>query len=253
MKDDVALYVDLAREEGGPVCELGAGTGRVALAIARAGIEVVGSDVSEPMLDRFRAKIAAETVDVARRIEAVSGDMRSWGPEGRFRQVFIPFRSFLALLTRQDRHACLQNCHRILRAGGRLVLNMFHPSMAYMRQYSFEAEGSWREAGRWSLPDGGSLELIVTAVYDRLQQRVHARFRWIETAADGSCRTVEEPVEIAYIWRDELLLHLELAGFEVEHLWGGFDRSPLSAEGQEMIAVCRGRQEGASCRGGGAS
>lgn len=174
-------------------------------------------------------------------MSVVVGDMRSWGPEGAFQQVFIPFRSLLGLTTRGDRHACLSNCRRLLRPGGRLALNLFHPSMPYMRQFSFEAEGSWREVGSWPLPEGGTLELSQTARYDRLDQRILVRFRWLERRVDGSLSLVEEPLDMAYLWRDELLLHLELAGFSVEHLWGGFDRVPLAAEGQEMVVVARRR------------
>ncbi len=239
MADDVGLYVELAREEGGPVCELAAGSGRVSLPIARAGVEVTGVDLSRPMLDRFRSKLGEEPAEVRARVTVVEGDMRGWGPDAAFRQVFIPFRSFLALRTRADRHACLVNCRRVLRPGGRLALNVFHPSLPYMRQFCFEGEGSWREVGRWPLPDGGTLELAHTARYDRLEQLISDRFRWLERRADGAVAVVEEPVELAYLWRDELLLHLEHAGFGVEHLWGGFDRSELTSEGQEMVAVAR--------------
>lgn len=239
MTEDRDLYVALAREEGGPVCELGAGTGRVALAIARAGVAVAGVDVSEPMLERFRAKLAGESEEVRGRVEVVAGDMRSWGPDGRFAQIFIPFRAFLAMLTREERHRCLVNCHRILRPGGRLVLNLFHPSIRFMRRYLFEQEGMSFDVGSWATPEGGTLELSETSRFDTVQQRIHTRFRWTERRPDGSVRLAEQDHELAYVWRDELWLHLEAAGFEVENLWGGFDRRPLSEEGQEMVAVAR--------------
>lgn len=236
--DDLDFYVRLA-EEGGPICELGAGTGRIAVPIARAGMAVTGVDLSDAMLDRFHARLAGEPEDVRARVEVVRGDIRSWGPDGAFAQVFIPFRVLLALLTREDRTACLRNAWRLLRPGGRLALNVFHPSEAYMRQYSFDAEGSWRETVDRALPEGGHLRQLQSVVFDRLNQRIHVRWLWIERDADGATRVTEEPLELGWVWRDELLLHLELAGFRVETLHGGFDGRPLSEPGQEMVVTAR--------------
>jgi SAM-dependent methyltransferase len=239
MAKDRDFYLSLARQEGGPVCEMGAGSGRIAIAIACAGIEIFGVDISEPMLERFRSKLTRHPAEIAGRAHVIAGDMREWGPDAAVQQVFLAFRSLLALTTREQRHACLTNCFRILRPGGRLALNVFHPSMAYMRQFSFEQEGSWREVGHWPLPEGGTLELVHSAKYDRLEQLIHDRFRWIERTSEGSTKIVEELLELAFLWRDELLLHLEHAGFTIESLWGDFDCSPLRAEGQEMIVVAR--------------
>jgi SAM-dependent methyltransferase len=143
------------------------------------------------------------------------------------------------MLTRADRHRCLANAHRILRPGGRLVLNVFHPSVSFMRRYQGESEGAFYELGRWDLEDGGRLTALESSRFDTVEQRVHTRLRWIEERPGGGARVTEEDLELGYVWRDELVLHLEAAGFAVEHLWGGFDRAPLTGEGQEMVAVAR--------------
>jgi SAM-dependent methyltransferase len=231
---DVEFYVGLAVEEGGPVCELGAGTGRVAVPIARAGVEITGVDLSVPMLERFEARVAREPEAVRRRVSVAQGDMRSWGTDQAFQQVFLPFRVFLVHLTAADRHRALENCWRLLAPGGRLALNVFHPSAAYMRLFSGEAEGSWRDVGMRALPEGGRLHLAHTARYDTLNKRLEARFRWTEND-----RVTEEAFELGYVYRDELVLHLERAHFAVEQLWGDFARNPLEHEGQEMVVVAR--------------
>ena len=231
---DVEFYVSLALEEGGPVCELGAGSGRVAAPIARAGVEVVGVDLSEAMLARFRVRVDRESEAVQRRLTVVSGDMRSWGPPASFRQVFLPFRTLLTNLTSADRHRTLANAHRMLVKGGRLALNVFHPSHAFMRRYTGDAEGAWRDTGLRVLEDGTRVHLWQTVRYDTLNKRLHGRMRWVE-----GDRVTEEDLELGYVYRDELVLHLEKAGFAVEQLWGDFRRNPLDHEAQEMVVVAR--------------
>lgn len=232
--DDVDFYVAMAQEEGGPVCELGAGSGRITVPIARAGVMAVGVDLSAAMLDRFKERVLAESERTQRRLQWAEGDMRSWGPDASFAQVFIPFRVFLFNLTSADRHRTLGNVHRILRPNGRLVLNVFHPSNAYMRQFSGDALGSWHEMEERWLADGTRLRLSHNATYDAVNKRVAVRFRWIEDD-----RVTDERFDLGYVYRDELILHLEHAGFAVEAIWGDFQRNPLEHEGQEMVVVAR--------------
>ena len=97
---DVAFFVDMARASGGPVLEVGCGTGRVLLPCARAGVDVVGLDVARPMLDVLRRSLARESADVQRRVRIVHDDMRTFALGQRFPLVTLPFRSFQHMLTR---------------------------------------------------------------------------------------------------------------------------------------------------------
>ena len=102
---DVAFYVAQAQAAGSPVLELACGTGRVTIAIAEAGLRVVGLDLSPQMLARFEAKLPALPVEVRERITLVQGDMRSFDLGQRFPLVIIPSPSFLQDLTVDDRLA----------------------------------------------------------------------------------------------------------------------------------------------------
>ncbi|HUF79231.1 MAG TPA: class I SAM-dependent methyltransferase, partial [Thermoanaerobaculia bacterium] len=90
--EDVPFYVELARESGGPVLEMGCGTGRVLLAVAQAGIEIAGIDGSARMLDRLKAHLAEEPEAVRRRVRLLHGDIRTARVEGDFALVTAPFR-----------------------------------------------------------------------------------------------------------------------------------------------------------------
>ncbi len=127
--NDTPFYLALAMEAealGLAVIELGCGTGRVTLPIAREGIEVVGLDNAPAMLDIARRKASAEGLDVS----WIEADMRDFDLGRRFGLVIIPYRSFLHLLTDADQAACLAAVYRHLVPGGRLALNFFAPPFA---------------------------------------------------------------------------------------------------------------------------
>ena len=124
-RTDIEFYVDAARESGG-VLELGCGTGRVLLPTARAGIAITGLDLSSRMLEVCRDRLAAE---VQSRVELVGGAMTDFDFGRSFRLVTTPFRPFQHLLTVEDQLACLACVRRHLAPGGRLVFDLFNPSL----------------------------------------------------------------------------------------------------------------------------
>jgi SAM-dependent methyltransferase len=133
-RPDVAFFVDAARESGSPVLELGCGTGRVLIPIARAGIDIVGLDSSPSMLAICRGHLEQEPPAVRARIELVQGDMRSFDLGRTFGLVTIPFRPFQHLVTVEDQLACLGSIRRHLRPGGALILDLFNPSIDALAQ-----------------------------------------------------------------------------------------------------------------------
>ena len=127
--DDVAFFRRLALETGGPVLELGAGTGRVAIPIAEAGIDIVGLDRSSAMLAVAEGKRRALPTDVRRRLRFVEGDMTDLRLRRRFGLVFAAFRVFMALADVADQRRALAGVRRQLRPGGLLVLDVFDPRL----------------------------------------------------------------------------------------------------------------------------
>src|SRR5687768_15216319 len=107
-RGDVDWYRSKAREAGGPVLELGVGTGRLALALARDGAEVFALDSHPGMLAALRRKIGQEPPDVQQRVVPLEQDMRTFRLEQRFALVIAPFRVLLHNLTEDDHRACFE-------------------------------------------------------------------------------------------------------------------------------------------------
>jgi len=109
---DIPFYVEYAKNCGGDVLELACGTGRVLIPIAREGVKITGLDISKEMLDIARKKIERLDKRVKGNIEITQGDMRKFELKRKFSMIYIAFRSFQSLLTKQDQGACLE-CEQI--------------------------------------------------------------------------------------------------------------------------------------------
>ena len=128
--DDIPFYVEEAVSSGSPVLELGSGTGRIAIPIAKSGIEIVGLESSTEMLKVAEAKSKALGASGSR-ITWTYGDMRDFSLGREFALVIIPFRGFLSLLSVEEQRSCLRCVKDHLAPGGRLVFDIFVPGPGY--------------------------------------------------------------------------------------------------------------------------
>lgn len=129
-RQDVRHYVRLAEASGGPVLELGAGTGRIAIATARAGIDVVMVDRTPPMIERARERLAKEPRRVRERIELVEGDLREVRIERRFPLVTAPFNVLQHVYGREDFERALCTVKHHLAPEGRFAFDVLQPDPA---------------------------------------------------------------------------------------------------------------------------
>ncbi|HEX4745542.1 MAG TPA: class I SAM-dependent methyltransferase, partial [Gaiellaceae bacterium] len=143
--EDVGFYVDEALASGGPVVELAVGTGRIAIPVARAGIDVIGVDTSPGMLSVARE--AAEAAGVADRVDLRLGDLRTPPVAERVPLVLCPFRSLLHMETEAEKLRALRAAHALLEPDGRFVFDVFAPSREDIEQ----THDRWleREPGIW--------------------------------------------------------------------------------------------------------
>jgi SAM-dependent methyltransferase len=198
--EDVAFYLEEARRSGGPVIELGVGTGRIAVPIAADGIRVIGVDSSRGMLDVCARRAALAGVQVDLRV----GDLREPPVDERVPLVICPFRSLLHMQTDDDRRAVFAAAHRLLLPDGRFVFDVFAPDSADIEQTQ----------GRWLEREPGIFE---HAVWDE-----KARTLTLTVRNDES----ETTMALAWLFPDEWRTLLEEAGFEIEACYGWFDRTP---------------------------
>ena len=212
--EDIEFYVDEARKAGGPVVELGVGTGRIAVPVAAAGVPVIGVDSSVGMLEVCRRR--AEAAGVERMLDLRLGDLRDPPVGARVRLVTSPFRALLHLDTDADRRAALAAAFGLLVPGGRFVFDVFAPSTEDVQ----ETHGRWleREPGIWERAHWDLERRILT---------LHVRGHESETAMRLSWLPVDD-------WR----ALLEATGFEVVACYGWFDMTPHTG-GEDTVWLAR--------------
>lgn len=231
--DDVPMYTDFARAAGSPVVELGAGSGRVTVPIAQADIDVIAIDASPTMIVAGRRRAAYCLV--SDKITWVEGDMRSFKLDEPVRLVIIPARAFLHLMTTEDQLNALDCIREALVPGGRLVMNFFVPRPEVM----VERDGKRLRRGTVVGLDGRSHELDEVVTYDATTQRVLVRGIVQVHEGERHVETRELQTELRWIGRYEMEHLFTRTGFEVQALYGWFDRRPFDERSTEMIWVAR--------------
>ena len=234
-RDDIHFYVEQARLSGGPVLELGSGTGRIAITIAQAGIEVVGLESSAAMLAEARRKTGDATGSSHAAPVWVEGDMRDFSLGRRFALVIIPFRGFLSLLSVHEQLECLRCIREHLAPGGRLVLDVFVPDLDMLTDD--DSTPIYVE----DVPHPHSDRRLVIWHHNRFDnhnQINNARTIIEELDAAGEMvRRLYREFQVRYMHRFEAQHLLELAGFQVEELFGDFELGPFDEDSADMVWV----------------
>lgn len=238
-RQDVAFFVEMARRSEGPVLELGCGTGRVLIPTARAGVEIVGLDLSPSMLSVCREKLSREPQAVQSRVQLVQGDMQQFDLGREFGLVTIPFRPFQHLITVEDQLSCLDSIHRHLADGGRLILDLFNPSLPRLVEERYLAESG--EEPEFTMPDGRKVvRRHRTVSRDLLNQIIDSELIYYVTHPDGREERLVHRFQMRYLFRFEAEHLLARSGFQVENVYSDYDRSPYGAKYPgELIIVAR--------------
>jgi SAM-dependent methyltransferase len=226
---DVPFWLALAKREGSPIVEWGAGTGRLAVPLAGAGLDVTGVEVSEKMVERGREKSEA--------VEWVCGDMRSARLGRRYGLAVCAFNSFLCLLSVDDALAFLRNAREHLEPGGLLGIEV----SAFSPEELVDPPGGpeLRHDFTRKLPDG-RVDRFSVSRYDAASQLLRMRLFYELYGATGELEDRRaHDLTIRVVGRGELDLMLRLAGFEVEAVYGGFEGEPFTAGSDHLIVLAR--------------
>jgi len=202
----------------GPALELGIGTGRIAIPLAAAGVAVHGIDGSEAMVEKLRAKPGGESIQVT------IGDFADLDLEDRFSLVFVVFNTFFGILEQDDQVRCFQSVADHLAPGGRFLLECFVPDLGRFDRGQRLAVAAIDD-------DGIRIE---ASLYDPVGQRVKGQ---VISMTESGSRFY--PLRVRYCWPSELDLMARLAGLELEHRWGGWDREPFTAASGNHVSVYR--------------
>ena len=215
--EDISFYVEEALASGGPVVELGVGTGRIAIPTAAAGVHVIGVDSSAGMLE-----VCAEQgrlAGVADRLDLRLGDLRRPPVDERVPLVTCPFRAYLHLASDEERLEALGAARGLLGDGGRLIFDVFKPSQDDID----ETHGRWieREPG----------------IDERAEWDVVAQTLTLSVRGNGSQSTMQ----LSWLEPERWNSLLAEAGFTVDSCFGWFDRRPYSG-GEDTVWIAHVRK-----------
>src|SRR5262245_18947103 len=238
-RQDIDFFVERAQASGGPVLELGSGTGRVLIPIARAEVTITGLDLSPNMLEVCQRRLLDEPEAVQSRVTLKQGDMRDFDLSGTFNLVILPFRPFQHLTTVDDQLSCLASIHRHLVQGGELVLDLFNPWLEALVQDNVGQEfGDERE---FTSPDGRRVirrDKFVSRDY--ANQINHVELIYYLTHPDGRKERLVHAFPMRYLFRFEAEHLLARSGFAVERVYADYDKSPYGLKYPgELIFVAK--------------
>jgi SAM-dependent methyltransferase len=264
--EDVSFYVGLAdalaAELGRAsidVVELGAGSGRITVPLAQAGHRVVAIDLSPSQLTRLRARV--REAGAGSNVRAVEGDMLRLGDlvaPASCDLVLVPFRGMLHVTPQRDE--VLAAVARVLRPGGAVAFDVFHPTAEQVgvthgrwlhRREERTATGAWafQERARYlpelaAEPGGLKLEVDVRCRWRRSRRRI--RRRELHALADPAPEAVEQEalLELQLVPADRWERSLRTAGFTIDGAYGWFDARPLAPDDDDSIWVARGHGGG---------
>jgi SAM-dependent methyltransferase len=234
-QEDVAFWAEMATPVGCSVLEIGCGTGRVGLEIARRGNFVCGVDQSEVILNVFRGKLEAEPDDVRERVQLHLGDMRTFELNQKFDLALMPFRPLQHMLDLDDQIAALCNARKHLKTGGTLGFDVFFPNFSSLE----EPDGIEKLEREWVDGEGHTIQrFFLRHRVDKVNQVIYSSFIF-RTYRENDLITEEiSPLNMSYYTYPHLRLLLKLSQFELIEEYGSFTRAPI-AERKEMILMAR--------------
>jgi SAM-dependent methyltransferase len=208
----VGVLAELAGD--GRALELGIGTGRIALPLARRGIPVHGIDLSRAMVAQLRAKPGGEAVGIT------IGDFAATRAEGTFSVAYLVFNTIMNLTAQAAQVACFRNVADHLEPGGCFVIEVAVPDLRRL------------PAGQNVIPFHVSPTRWAFDVYDTATQAMSSNY--VEVV-DG--RGEYHTIPFRYVWPAELDLMAQLAGLRLRERWGGWTREPFTSESRQHVSI----------------
>lgn len=233
--DDLPFYIEEAQKARTPILDIGCGTGRVLIPLAETGVQVVGLDRSSAMLEIARRKLSNLAPEIQKNITLIEEDVREFALEQRFDLIIIPFCSFMLLHTREDQKKALRQIQNHLLDGGRLIFHVnsitdHTKSLSTHKFTEFTRSSTGRRVITWVSQEWDPSSQIqkITCVFDELEDKRQTVLQ----------RTYSS-LTTRWTYRFEMENLLELCGFEMEALYGGFRRESFQYDDKNQIWVTK--------------
>ncbi len=233
---DVSFYRELAKQRlgsGGRILELGAGSGRVTIPLARAGFEVVAMDASAAMLGKLRTRVAALPAALARRITSVEGDLRGFELGKKFPLAIAVFNVLEHLYTRAEVDACLRCVAAHLAPGGAFAFDVQMPDLAWLLR---DPAKRWARTRFTDPTTGRAMYYSTNHDYDPVGQIALIRLYYEPVDGKGPTRIVK--LSQRKFFPAELEALVAHAGLRVVERYGDFRGGALDGNAESQVLVC---------------
>ncbi len=242
--DDLSMYLNFARASQAPVLDIGVGTGRVALTLARAGYPVTGIDVSQAMLALAQERLHRE--GQSNQVTLIHADVRTFELATRFGFAYFALNTFTHLLDQADQMRALRTLWSHLLPGARLLIDQWNP----LSSEAPDASGQWllgyRRQSRWgtwvtqsvaTVADPSQQLLTTTIIYD--EEMMRPQRERLSSPAETSIRRTAFSCKLRYHYCFEVQWLLLAAGFETEATFGDYDLGPYHRASPRLITLAK--------------
>jgi SAM-dependent methyltransferase len=212
LESTVDVLAELAG--GGRALEFGIGTGRIALPLARRGVQIHGIDLSRAMVARMREKPGGDAIGVT------IGDFATAQVVGTFSLAYLVFNTIMNLTTQEEQVACFRNAAAHLEPGGCFVIEVLVPELRRL-PYGQNVVPYQVSPTRWAFD-----------IYDVATQATSSNY---VSVVDG--RGEYRSIPFRYVWPSELDLMAQLAGMRLRERWDGWTREPFTSESRQHVSV----------------
>ena len=227
---DLPFWLQTGREAGGPVLDLGCGTGRVLVPLLEAGVDADGTDLFEPMLELAKRKATAKGFHA----HLVVSDMSDFRMPRRYARIFLAFNTFAHADTTEAQLATLRRCHDHLLPGGALVIHMSYPGPRYWAEPDGEPV---MEIETVRAADAHHFQMWDTRFKNIVAQGLRSEIEIRELDAGGQLVASHRfHTTQRWVYRFELELLFRLAGFARWEAFGGFAQERLERPDQQIVA-----------------
>jgi ubiquinone/menaquinone biosynthesis C-methylase UbiE len=231
--DDSELYLQFIESAGDPVLELGCGTGRILREVARAGYSATGIDASTEMLATAHETI--ENAGLGESVQLIKGNFADdrLVPAGEFGVAIIGLDSLLHVTSQEEQLQVLRSAWTALDPRGQLIVDVLHPTPARLAAM----DGGLTFAGTWLMESGSHLDKLVAQSIDAAEQQIHSEIWYEVTSQSGTVERTRTSFTQRWIGSGELVLLLQLAGFQDWRIYGSYELDPLDAHSDRLIVA----------------
>lgn len=235
---DIPFYLDYADKYKGKILELGCGTGRVSIELAKAGYSVTGLDLSVSMLKIFKDKMKKLPKEICEKINLINSNMAEYHIDEKFSLIIAPFRAFQSLTNDNDIRNCLKCIKNHLDKSGIFIINVFRPSKVLDESWCSGENVQW-ECDDWILSEE-ELHVVKKDCRERIDaknQIIYPKFIYEITDKKGNMEKYIEHLELKYYYHEQLKTLLVDNGYKIFEEYGWYDKSKIE-DGRELIVVC---------------